>query len=114
MVPYPLYAVWWAQIEACTGETESMRPWQWYWVPGWHFHDDQGPVLALTEIKMDSAHGDTLRRVYVSERNLMDSTTIKHEMLHMIGLMEHSKFWFVDRCHVESAASLEYQRNPQP
>jgi len=103
--PY-VYHRWWAEMEQCSGRKGNIDLWTW-WV-----YD--GEDLGVTS---DSTHAaarayELPQRVVFSRYTFLRERTVKHEMLHALGVWQHDYRVFVTACGVESDRSIRWQDNP--
>lgn len=74
--PPPVYARWWAQVEACAGLTGAFAAYAWYEVAGARVPYPTREAVAYTE---PEAH-----RVVIAAAFRDDGPTLRHEMLHAL------------------------------
>ncbi len=80
LVPVPAnYALYWTQIEACSGIVAPMSRVSWYRVPG--DIDVHGTVLTASGMTNPSQHWIVLASDVVRNE---EASTIRHEILHEI------------------------------
>lgn len=98
--PPPVYARWWAVVEACAGRTGDFAAWTWYQVPAGALRAaGYGNAAAYTDV--------AARRVVVSAGLQSNGSPMRHEMLHaVLGLTyasgssahQHPAAYFQGRC----------------
>src|SRR4051794_17852515 len=74
--PSPLYALWWSDVEACSGLTRPISEVRWYTVP---YH--QATQTAATP---DGYYDFDFSRIVLLDGVLLDGVLVRHEMLHAL------------------------------
>jgi hypothetical protein len=96
--PPPVYARWWAQVEACSGLRGDLAAYTWYAVPGAVPHRS-GPVAGYAD--------PWNRRAVLADRYREDGAGVRHEMLHLLlgvafadvePARQHPPAYFQGRC----------------
>jgi hypothetical protein len=92
--PPSSYAVWWSQVEACSGLNGNFSAVRWYQVPDATIFFESGdskPIKGLW-----SPHANTIT---LAGRLVDDSMLVRHEQLHaLLRSVDHPSLYFVTRC----------------
>jgi hypothetical protein len=102
--PPPVFEMWWALTESCSGRTGSVSDVQWYIVPRgdgtsyWYFAGN---------------------RIVLAEESWLDGDVVRHEMLHAllaVNRVGHPRDQFLGRCRgvVSCSSSCEADAGPAP
>ena len=89
VVPPPQYRTWWAQAQRCTGRTRSMGEVRFAVVQGETFvvgSDERLELLGFFNPFTNTA--------YVAQGQMFNPLTVKHEMVHALGVFGHPEAVF--------------------
>jgi len=92
LVPPPVYALWWDQVEACSDLAGSIDAVKWYTVPGVsQFRYDGREAAGVYE--------PTAHRIIIAGNYLQHGSLVRHEMLHALApTLNHPREYFRHRC----------------
>ena len=90
--PPPVYAQWWADVEACAGRQAPAGRVRWFVVP-------RVESFVADGRRDNGLWIDHYRYIVLAESGLSDSLLVRHEMLHdLTGRVDHPAEYFVERC----------------
>lgn len=85
------YVDWWTEVEACSGLRGDLTVWRWVDYP------DRFTIPNVEPAAGGRTNYD-LHIVELAGRAIHSAPYVRHEMLHMLGVTDHSPEYFVDRC----------------
>ena len=97
--PPPVYSLWWAKDEECSGFTAPMST----AVSGW-WYTANAEQLTSGKDPVDGFFLPASREIAIRGALQSSETLVRHEMLHAIldrhGITGHPAEYFVTRCHL--------------
>jgi hypothetical protein len=89
--PHDDYALWWAQIESCSGKEAPLDRVRWYQVPDVNEFEYRGELYA--------GYWWPTHDIVLTEWATWDRFTVRHEMLHdLLKTGSHPLEYFETRC----------------
>lgn len=93
MQPHPIYALWWAQVEACTGTSGTMADVAWYVVPS------DRALLSADGANAAGIYNLEAHRITLAEEYRLHGRVVRHEMAHALASQTgHSREAFLGAC----------------
>jgi hypothetical protein len=88
----PVYQLWWAMAQECSGRRGPLSAVHWYVVPG-------AETVAINGERYEGYWSSTGNSIVLAEAATLDGPLVRHEMLHaLLGDAGHRREEFLGRC----------------
>lgn len=108
------YRTWWREMEQCTGRRADLDDWTFRVVPRefltLRYTQNVDGTLRVYQI-LARTYEDR-RLIVFGAAYMLDSSVVRHEMIHALGVGEHDYRVFVTACRVENDTTILWQDKP--
>jgi hypothetical protein len=92
-IPPPVYARWWAMVEACSGISRPLSNVQWFAAQGVLLNPEGGSE------QIGGYYSLASNRIVLAGSDTIEGSVVRHEMLHaLVRIRGHPRAAFLERC----------------